>query len=53
MCTFRHNTTKRNLYACQIFLGTADKVYFIDKVENNPTQIDDHPAWAEGALAYL
>ncbi|KDR75046.1 hypothetical protein GALMADRAFT_248901 [Galerina marginata CBS 339.88] len=38
--------------AQQIFLGTPDKVYFIDKVENNPTQIDGHPAWAsEWALA--
>ena len=34
---------------CQIFLGTPDKVYFIDKVENNPTQINGHPAWASGA----
>ncbi|THU94176.1 DUF1929-domain-containing protein [Dendrothele bispora CBS 962.96] len=32
--------------AQQIFLGTADKVYVIDKVENNPTQIQNHPAWA-------
>lgn len=38
---------------CQIFLGTLDKVYFIDKVENNPTQIDDHSAWASGAPPYL
>ncbi|KAF8198084.1 glyoxal oxidase [Pholiota molesta] len=32
--------------AQQLFLGTPDKVYFVDKVENNPTQIDGHPAWA-------
>ncbi|KAK7473123.1 hypothetical protein VKT23_001224 [Stygiomarasmius scandens] len=32
--------------AQQIFLGTADKVYIIDKTENNPTQIKNHPAWA-------
>ncbi|CAA7261864.1 unnamed protein product [Cyclocybe aegerita] len=32
--------------AQQIFLGTADKVYFVDKVENNPTRIKGHPAWA-------
>ncbi|KAF5357290.1 hypothetical protein D9758_005833 [Tetrapyrgos nigripes] len=32
--------------AQQIFLGTVDKVYVIDKVENNPTRINDHPAWA-------
>ncbi|KXN90857.1 Galactose oxidase [Leucoagaricus sp. SymC.cos] len=30
----------------QIFLGTSDKVFFVDKVENNPTQIHGHPAWA-------
>ena len=38
---------------CQLFLGTLDKVYFIDKVENNPTQINGHPAWASGAPPYL
>ena len=38
---------------CQLFLGTPDKVYFIDKVENNPTQINGHPAWASGAPPYL
>ncbi|KAF8348212.1 glyoxal oxidase [Amanita rubescens] len=32
--------------AQQIFLGTLNSVYFIDKVENNPTQINGHPAWA-------
>jgi len=32
--------------AQQLFLGTEDKVYFIDKVENNPSQINGHPAWA-------
>ncbi|KAI9463565.1 glyoxal oxidase [Lactarius psammicola] len=32
--------------AQQIFLGTADKVYIIDKTENNPTPIHGHPAWA-------
>jgi hypothetical protein len=31
-----------------MFLGTLDKVYIIDKVENNPTQINGHPAWAQG-----
>lgn len=30
----------------QVFLGTEDKVYIIDKAENNPTQINGHPAWA-------
>ncbi|KAI0043163.1 copper radical oxidase [Auriscalpium vulgare] len=29
----------------QIFLGTNDKVYIIDKAENNPTRIGAHPAW--------
>ncbi|TFK26100.1 copper radical oxidase [Coprinopsis marcescibilis] len=32
--------------AMMIFLGTEDKVLFVDKVENNPTQINNHPAWA-------
>ncbi|KAF8627795.1 hypothetical protein AX15_004221 [Amanita polypyramis BW_CC] len=32
--------------AQQLFLGTLDTVYFIDKVENNPTQVNGHPAWA-------
>ncbi|RXW23509.1 hypothetical protein EST38_g2323 [Candolleomyces aberdarensis] len=38
--------------AQQLFLGTEDKVYFVDKVEANPTLINNHPAWAsEWALA--
>ncbi|SRR6266702_1646457 len=32
----------------QLFLGTADKVYIVDKTENNPTPIHGHPAWAAG-----
>ncbi|OBZ70682.1 Galactose oxidase [Grifola frondosa] len=32
--------------AQQIFLGTLDKVYVVDKTERNPTQINGHPAWA-------
>jgi len=32
--------------AQQLFLGTADKVYIVDKTEDNPTQINGHPAWA-------
>lgn len=32
--------------AQQIFLGRPDKVFIVDKVENNPAQIDGHPAWA-------
>lgn len=37
-----------NSYASaqQVFLGTLDKVYIVDKTENNPWQIKDHPAWA-------
>ncbi|KAF8159168.1 copper radical oxidase [Crassisporium funariophilum] len=31
--------------AQQMFLGRADKVYLLDKVENNPAQINGHPAW--------
>jgi hypothetical protein len=30
----------------QMFLGSPDKVYIIDKVEGNPTQINGHPAFA-------
>uniref|UniRef100_A0A8H7Y6W4 Copper radical oxidase n=1 Tax=Psilocybe cubensis TaxID=181762 RepID=A0A8H7Y6W4_PSICU len=38
--------------AQQIFLATPDKVFFVDKVEGNPTQINGHPAWAsEWALS--
>lgn len=32
--------------AQQLFLGTDRKVYIIDKVENNPVQVNGHPAWA-------
>ncbi|KAI1795615.1 copper radical oxidase [Ganoderma leucocontextum] len=32
--------------AQQLFLGTTDKVYIVDKVENNPAKINGHPAWA-------
>ncbi|KAG9013502.1 hypothetical protein FRB90_005995 [Tulasnella sp. 427] len=32
--------------AQQIFLGTANKVYVIDKTENNPVSVAGHPAWA-------
>jgi hypothetical protein len=32
----------------QLFLGTENNVYIIVKVENNPKQINGHPAWASG-----
>ncbi|KAJ7745446.1 glyoxal oxidase, partial [Mycena maculata] len=32
--------------AQQMFVGTLDKVFILDKVENNKAQIDGHPAWA-------
>ncbi|KAJ7497677.1 glyoxal oxidase [Mycena latifolia] len=32
--------------AQQMFLGTLDKVFILDKVENNKAQIAGHPAWA-------
>ncbi|KAF9024558.1 copper radical oxidase [Hymenopellis radicata] len=32
--------------AQQLFLGTEDKIYIVDKVEGNPLQIGGHPAWA-------
>lgn len=39
----------RNFYTRQFFLSKFSKIYFIDKVENNPTQINGHAAWASGA----
>lgn len=32
--------------AQQLFLGNDHLVYILDKVESNPLQINDHPAWA-------
>ena len=32
----------------KVFLGTTDKVYIVDKVENNAQQIKGHPVWAAG-----
>jgi hypothetical protein len=29
--------------AMQIFRGTGNKVYILDKVENNPIQVNGHP----------
>lgn len=37
---------KSGASAQQLYLGTANKVYIVDKVENNPLTINDHPAWA-------
>ncbi|KAF8334022.1 DUF1929-domain-containing protein [Cantharellus anzutake] len=31
--------------AQQLFLGTANKVYVVDKTEDNPLRIKSHPAW--------
>ncbi|KAG8934033.1 hypothetical protein FRC01_005494 [Tulasnella sp. 417] len=31
--------------AQQLFLGTKNKVYIIDKVENNPLRVNGHAAW--------
>ena len=28
-----------------MFVGNEEKVYMIDKSENNPSQINGHPAW--------
>ena len=41
-----HNVFDANKGSQQIFLGTLDKVYVVDKTENNPTQINGHPTWA-------
>ncbi|TFY64242.1 hypothetical protein EVG20_g6011 [Dentipellis fragilis] len=32
--------------AQQLFVGTSDKVYVVDKTENNPASVGGHPAWA-------
>ena len=37
----------------QLFLGTTDKVYVVDKTENNPASIHGHPAWAAGTQSHL
>ena len=29
----------------QMFLGNTQKVYVLDKVENNTARIGNHPAW--------
>ncbi|KAG5335700.1 hypothetical protein C0989_000621 [Termitomyces sp. Mn162] len=34
--------------AQQLFLGTENDVFLVDKVENNPTRIGGHPTWASG-----
>ncbi|KAG8965622.1 hypothetical protein FRC00_010175 [Tulasnella sp. 408] len=31
--------------AQQLFLGTKNKVYIVDKVENNPLRVNGHAAW--------
>ncbi|KAG8969253.1 hypothetical protein FRC03_003778 [Tulasnella sp. 419] len=37
---------KSGVSAQMLFLGTPNKVYIIDKIENNPIQVGGHPAWA-------
>ncbi|KIM23987.1 glyoxal oxidase [Serendipita vermifera MAFF 305830] len=32
--------------AQQMFLGRPGKIYILDKTENNPVQVNGHPAWA-------
>ncbi|SJX60989.1 Glyoxaloxidase 2 [Sporisorium reilianum f. sp. reilianum] len=32
--------------AQMMFLGTEQKVYILDKTENNPVHVNGHPAWA-------
>lgn len=29
----------------EMFVGNEEKVYMLDKAENNPAQIKGHPAW--------
>ncbi|KAJ7187865.1 glyoxal oxidase [Mycena filopes] len=38
--------------AQQMFLGTLDKVFILDKVENNAEQIGGHPAWASASAPW-
>ncbi|KAK2467883.1 hypothetical protein APHAL10511_000178 [Amanita phalloides] len=38
--------TQSLVSAQQLFLGTLNTAYFIDKAEGNPTQVNGHPAWA-------
>ena len=42
------NTGLTSCFCSKVFLGTPNKVYIIDKVENNPHSINGHPAWASG-----
>ena len=44
----RYNPLLSESYLLQVFLGTPNKVYILDKVENNPGQIDGRPVWGEG-----
>jgi len=39
-------TGRSGVSAQQLFRGQGNKVYILDKVENNPVQINGHPAWA-------
>jgi len=41
----------RRLY--QMFLGTSNKVYLLDKVGNNPTQVNGHAASATGKFRHF
>lgn len=43
-----HLPAELNKRLYQMFLGTSDKVYLLDKVENNPTQVNGHAASAAG-----
>jgi hypothetical protein len=46
------NVPYANSSSCpQIFVGTPQTIYFVDKAENNPTQINGHPAWASGTCS--
>jgi hypothetical protein len=42
----RDRQRTRSLTVIQMFVGNEDKVYILDKVENNAARINGHPAWA-------
>ena len=43
-----HFPAELNKRLYQMFLGISNKVYLLDKVENNPTQVNGHAALASG-----
>ena len=48
-----HFPAELNKRLYQMFLGISNKVYLLDKVENNPTQVNGHAASASGKFCRL